>query len=147
MKNAWTCDMLKEIAWWVQPNPNLLAHNFQHVKTYLNAWNIVKMQMECNAWSYSIKNTTSNLKISQETHQFSKTPKNFKKTQKSRSKCMKCMKNEGLRDHTKWEMHNLGWKPSGEGERVEGKVFGKGEKNFLSRRNEKEWIWLCAGPF
>ena len=75
MKNAWTCDMQKKIASWVQPNPNLLAHNFEHINTHLNAWNIVKMQMECNAWSYSIKNTTINPKISQETQKFSKTPK------------------------------------------------------------------------
>ena len=31
MKNAWTCDVLKEIASWVQPNPNLATHNFQHI--------------------------------------------------------------------------------------------------------------------
>ena len=60
---------------WVQPNPNLTTHNFQHIDTHLNAWNKVKMQMECNAWSYSIKNTTTNPTISQNTHQFSKTPK------------------------------------------------------------------------
>ena len=42
--------------------------------TQLNAWNIVKMQMECNAWSYSIKNTTPNQKISQKAQKFSKTP-------------------------------------------------------------------------
>ena len=51
---AWTCDVLKIIASWVQPNPNLPAHNFQHSSTHLNAWNIVKMLMKCNAWSYSI---------------------------------------------------------------------------------------------
>ena len=55
MKNAWTCDVQKEITSWVQPNPNLTTHNFQHPSTHLNAWNILKMQMECNAWSYSIK--------------------------------------------------------------------------------------------
>ena len=54
MKYAWTCDLLKIIASWVQPNPNLPAHNFQHSSTHLNAWNIVKMLMKCNAWSYSI---------------------------------------------------------------------------------------------
>ena len=36
-------------------NPNLAAHNFQQRNIYLNAWNIVKILMECNAWSYSIK--------------------------------------------------------------------------------------------
>ena len=55
MKYAWTCDVLKIIASWVQPNPNLPTHNFQYSNTHLNAWNIVKMLMECNAWSYSIK--------------------------------------------------------------------------------------------
>ena len=38
------------------------------------------MQMECNAWSYYIKNVTPNPKISQNTHQF-QNPKNFKKLQ------------------------------------------------------------------
>ena len=27
----------KEIASWVQPNPNLSTHKFQHINTYLNA--------------------------------------------------------------------------------------------------------------
>ena len=55
MKNAWTCDMKKKFASWVQPNPNLSTHNFQHINTHLDARNIVKMHMECNAWSYNIK--------------------------------------------------------------------------------------------
>ena len=78
------------------------------------------------------------------TQKFNKNLKSFQKPQKfqenpkPRSKCVKCMKNEGLRDHTREETQDLGRNPSGEGERVEGKVFGKGEKKFLSRRNEKE---------
>ena len=39
---------------------------------------------------------------------------------------MKCMKNEGLRDHTRGETQDLGRNPCGEGERVEGKKFGRG---------------------
>ena len=74
--------------------------SMQHINTHVNAWNIVKMQMGCNAWSYTIKNTTPNPKILQNTHQFSKTPKNSRKP-KPRSKCVKCMKNEGLREHTR----------------------------------------------
>ena len=50
--NMWCA---KIIASWVQPNPNLAAHNFQRLNTHLNAWNIIKMLMECNAWSYRIK--------------------------------------------------------------------------------------------
>ena len=34
----------------LKSNPNTLAHNFQQSSTHLNAWNIVKMIMECNAW-------------------------------------------------------------------------------------------------
>ena len=55
MKYAWTCGTIKEIASWDQPNSNLAAHKFQQTKTHLNAWNIMKMIMEWNAWSYSIK--------------------------------------------------------------------------------------------
>ena len=43
------------------------------------------------------------------------------------------MKNEGLRDHTREETQDLGRNPSGEGERVEGKVFERKKKEFLSR--------------
>ena len=46
---------------------------------------------------------------------------------------MKCMKKEGLKDHTRGEKHNLGQNPSGEGEGSEGRVFGGREKKFLSR--------------
>ena len=58
---------------------------------------------------------------------------------------MKCMKNEGLRDHTRGEMHNLGRNPSGKDEKSKKRVFGGREIAFLSRRNEKEWIWFCIG--
>ena len=53
-------------------------------------------------------------------------PQKFQENPKSRSKCMKCMKNEGFRDHTRGEMLDLGRNPSGKGEKVEGKVFGRG---------------------
>ena len=37
-----------------------------------------------------------------------KKPQKFQETPKPRSKCMKCMKNEGLEKHTKGEMLKLG---------------------------------------
>ena len=40
-------------------------------------------------------------------------PQKFQENLKPRSKCVKCMKNEGLRDHTWGEMHKLGRNPSG----------------------------------
>ena len=52
-------------------------------------------------------------------------PKKFQENPKPRSKCVKCMKKEGLRDHTKGEMHNLGQNPSKEDEKSEKRVFGR----------------------
>ena len=43
---------------------------------------------------------------------------------------MKCMKNEGLRDHTRGELHRLGQNPSGEDEKSEKRVFGDGDIAF-----------------
>ena len=83
---AWKCMNMwraKRIASWVQPNPNLTAHNFQHPSTPLNAWNIVKMQMECNVWSYINKKATPNPKVSQKSQKISKTPK-FSQNPKNR---------------------------------------------------------------
>ena len=48
------------------------------------------------------------------------------------------MKNEGLRDHTRGEVHNLGRNPSGKDEKSKKRVFGGREIAFLPRRNEKE---------
>ena len=52
-------------------------------------------------------------KNSQNIHQFSKTPKKKLKNPKTRSKCMKCMKNERKRDHANEEKITLGRNPSG----------------------------------
>ena len=41
-------------------------------------------------------------------------PQKFQENPKPRSKCVKCMKNEGLRDHTRGEIHRLGQNPRGE---------------------------------
>ena len=70
------------------------------------------------------------------TQKFHKKLKSFQKLQKfqenpkPRSKCMKCMKNEGLRDHNRGEMHKLGRNPSGEDEKSEKRVFGEGDIAF-----------------
>ena len=73
------------------------------------------------------------------TQKFHKILKDFQKPQKlqenpkPRSKCVKCMKNERLKKHTKGKMQGLGRNPSGEDEGVEGKVFGREKEMFLSR--------------
>ena len=66
--------------------------------------------------------------------------KNFQKFQenpKPRSKCVKCMKNEGLKKHTREEMLNLGRNPSGENERVKGKEFGVKEGLFYQKKKRE----------
>ena len=63
-------------------------------------------------------------------------PKKFQETPKLRSKCVKCMKNEGLRDHTKGEMHYLGRNPSGEDEKSEKRVFGERERDSFSVKRD-----------
>ena len=63
------------------------------------------------------EHTASNKQNS--TQKFHKILTNFQKPQKlyknpkPRSKCVKCMKNEEKRDHTKWEMITLGRNPRG----------------------------------
>ena len=94
------------------------------------------MQMEYNAWSYSIKDTTPTQKFYRKLINFQK-PQNIKENPKPSSKCVKCMKKEGLEDHTKGKTQDLSWNPSGEGERSEEKVFGKREKKFLSSEKPK----------
>ena len=49
------------------------------------------------------------------------------------------MKNEGLRDHTRGEMHNPGWNPSGKDEKSKKKVFG-GRDSFSV---EEKWERMC----
>ena len=47
---------------------------------------------------------------------------------------MKCMKKEGLRDHTRGEMHNLGQNPNGEDEKSKKRVFWRWKDNFYQER-------------
>ena len=64
-------------------------------------------------------------------------PQKFQENPKPRSKCVKCMKNEGLKKHTKEELLNLGRNPSGENERVEGKEFGVREGLFYRKKKRE----------
>ena len=43
------------------------------------------------------------------------------------------------RDHTRGRKQDLGRKSSGEGEGVEGKVFGREKKEFMLRENREKW--------
>ena len=49
---------------------------------------------------------------------------------------MKCMKKERLEKHTKGKNQGLNQNPSGEDEWVEGKVFRREKKVFLSREKK-----------
>ena len=55
---------------------------------------------------------------------------------------MKCMKNEGLEDHTRGETQDLGWNLSGEDEKNEKIVFGGREIAFLLKEIWKSEIWF-----
>ena len=55
------------------------------------------------------------------------------KNQKPRIKCVKCMKKERKRDHTKGKKQGSDQNPSGEDRWVEGKVFGREKRRFLLR--------------
>ena len=60
--------------------------------------------------------TTYKQNLTQKFHKILKDfpkPQNFYKNPKPRSKCVKCMKNEGKRDQTRKEMITLGQNPSG----------------------------------
>ena len=60
--------------------------------------------------------TTYKQNLTQKFHKIFKDfpkPQNFYKNPKPRSKCVKCMKNEGKRDQTRKEMITLGQNPSG----------------------------------
>ena len=80
-------------------------------------------------------------------HHISNTQK-FQENPKPRSKCMTCMKNEWKRDHTKWEMINLGWNPSGlKVLRERGECLGGEKVGFCWERSKKwdlisRWIYL-----
>ena len=64
--------------------------------------NIVKMQMECNAWTLRIIETKPIPKICKNLFKFEK-PQIFQQTPKFRSQKMKCMINEQIRDTSKEE--------------------------------------------
>ena len=66
------------------------------------------MPMGCNAWSYYIKKHNTQPKNFTKYSSIFKNPKKFQENPKPRFKCVKCMKNEGLREHTRGEMHNPG---------------------------------------
>ena len=67
-----------------------------------------------------------------------KKPKKKLKNPKTRSKCMKCMKNERKRDHANEEKITLGRNPSGFEVQREKRMFGKEKESFLSRGNEEK---------
>ena len=50
---------------------------------------------------------------------------------------MKCMKKEGLEDHTRGEKQDLGQNSSGEGEGSEGRMLEGEKRNFYRWRNKK----------
>ena len=52
---------------------------------------------------------------------------------------MKCMIKERKKDHTIGKNQGLDWKSSEEGEGVEGKVFGREMREFLSREIWEKW--------
>ena len=70
------------------------------------------MQLWCNAWTFRIIDTKPIPKFHKTFINFEKPQKNFKNP-KPRSKCVKCMKNEWKRDHTKWFEIRKGWKSHG----------------------------------
>ena len=75
-------------------NPNLPAHinnNQAHINNN-QAWNIVIMLMKCDAWSYIIKFTKPNPKISRKTQK----PQKFQKPQNLGLKCMNAWKKKVL---------------------------------------------------
>ena len=96
MNNAWTCDVLKEIASWVQPNSNLVAHKFSTIKHTSKCTKHCENanRMQCMIIYHQINNTQP--KTFTKISKIFKNPKISKKTQKPRSKCVKCMKNEDL---------------------------------------------------
>ena len=64
-------------------------------------------------------------------------PQKFHKNPKPRSKCVKCMKNEGLEKHTKGEILKLGQNPRGWEVLSERRVFGRW-KDSLCRERMRE---------
>ena len=67
----------------------------QSKHTSKNAWNIVIMQMRCNAWCFKIKNTKTIPKILQKSLSFWKTPK-FSKNLKKLGQMHEMHEKEGL---------------------------------------------------
>ena len=80
------------------------------------------------------------------TQKFYKQPINFQKpqtifkTQKPRSKCMKCMKKDRKRDHTSEEKTTLGRNPSRFEVQREKRVFGSEEEVFYRERSRRPEI-------
>ena len=87
-----------------------------------------------------------------------KNPKKSLKTQKPRLKCMKCIKKQRKRDHTRGKKQGSGRNPSREDEWVEGKLFGREKEGFCRERSKKsesdlaldlfienasQWIEIC----
>ena len=77
MKNAWTCDVLKEITSLVQPNPNLTAHN-SHINQHTSIMHETLWKCKWNAMHDHIASNKQH-----PTQKFHKNLKSFQKPQKS----------------------------------------------------------------
>ena len=110
---AWKCMNMwhaKVIASWAQPNPILPAHKFATRKTQSkNAWNIVIMQMKCNAWRFKVKNTKNIPKFLQKPLWIWKTP-NFSSNPKGYVIKDELHEKEGLGPLPSEEKLDLVWK-------------------------------------
>ena len=71
-------------------------------------------------------------------------PQKFQENPKPKSKCMKCMKNERLENHTKGKMQGLGRNPSGEDERSREKCLGEKRNVSLLREIGENEILFSA---
>ena len=115
---------------------------------------IVKMQIWCNAWTFRIINTKPIPKISQNLHQFWKTPKIFKKTQnldlnawnawrmRDREIIPNDLRQENAKNHMGrrfWERRGcLGGEETNSVERDQGEMKRKSRRSFIYK-NHKAW--------
>ena len=120
-----------------QPKPTSIQH-CNKVNTHLNAWNIVIMQMWCNAWSFKTILVKPNPKILRKTHQFWKIPNFQHKPIKLGQKCV--MHDEWVKMRHTWSREGTQrpknmWVGGLEWER---EVLG-GEKIEWVERDREKW--------
>ena len=137
--NVWACDEQKQIALWAKTQSKLLHSHDIISHTNLECIKHCYNDREYIAWSYDNKITKPNPKFWQK----HKNLKNFPKTWKPRSKCMKCMNYEkmrGFRSHTKGL--NLKWIEILMGRRILVKRKSLGRE----RREKDRDIWVKSKP-